>query len=116
VVIGGSAAFLTDSSEDLGRIDYGQALLIKIVALFALMLLLWLSVLEKGERQRFERWVRSRGRSGGSAASSAGPQPGASPCPCPIQARRRATGRGTGTAWEEPVAEPPRGGCFNSGA
>ena len=72
VVIGGSAAFLTDSSEDVGRIDYGQALLIKTVALFALMLLLWLSVLEKDERQRFERWVRERprphGRSGDSAA------------------------------------------------
>jgi O-antigen/teichoic acid export membrane protein len=60
VMIGGATAFLTDSSEDGGRIDYGQALLIKTGALLVLTLVLWLSVLDASERERFERWVRGR--------------------------------------------------------
>jgi O-antigen/teichoic acid export membrane protein len=62
VMIGGGAAFLTDSSEDGGLIDYQQALLIKTGALLVLMLVLWLSVLEREERRNFERWVRERGK------------------------------------------------------
>ena len=62
VMIGGCAAFLTDSSEDAGRIDYEQALLLKTGALLVLSLLLWLSVLDVGERRRFEGWVRERGK------------------------------------------------------
>ncbi len=62
VVACGVAAFLTDTSEDGGRIDYATALLIKSSTLIVLALVLWFSVLEAGERQRFERWVRERRR------------------------------------------------------
>jgi hypothetical protein len=70
VTLGGTAALLTDSSEDAGRIDYGQALLIKTGALVVLALVLWLTILEASERRRFDRWMRerSRGPSAGSAA------------------------------------------------
>jgi len=62
VTAGGATALFADLAEDGGRIDYGQALLIKTGALLVLSLLLWLGVLDTGERQRFETWVRERGR------------------------------------------------------
>ena len=60
VTLGGAAALWFDLLEDDDRIGVPLAMLAKAVVLVVLAAVLWFAVLQRDERERFVRWVRSR--------------------------------------------------------
>ncbi len=62
VLAGGACAFWIDTLEDRGSCELWVALAGKTMALGALILLLWLSILRPEERRRFTTWIAARRR------------------------------------------------------